>query len=72
MKIMVTRSKEKDRDRIDISRVDFEEPLVTLHTLWPWVPVEALVGDSTSPLSTLEAWGEEGGVEMSAPCRVGR
>ena len=68
MTIMVTRSKEKDRDRSDISRVDFEEPLVTLHTLRPWVPVEALVGDITGPLSTIAAWGEEGGVEMSAPC----
>ncbi len=44
MTIMVTRRKEKHRDRRDISRVDFAEPLVTLHTLRSWVPGEALVG----------------------------
>ena len=55
MTIMVTRSKEKHRDRSDISRVHFAEPLVTLHTLRPW---ETLVGACTGRESTLEAWGE--------------
>ena len=44
MTSMVTRSKEKHRDRSDISRVDFAEPLVMLHTLLSWVQGEALVG----------------------------
>ena len=41
--MMVTRSKEKYRDRSDISRVDFAEPLVTLRTLLVLVPMESLL-----------------------------
>jgi hypothetical protein len=72
MTIMVTRSNEKYRDRSNIWRVNFEEPLVTLHTLGPWVPVEALAGASTGPLPTIEAWGEGEDCEISAWCGVSR
>ncbi len=73
MTSMVIRSKEKHRDRSDISRVDFAEPLVTLHTLRPWVQGEALVGACTGRESTLEAWGEGGGGDVSGSCaRTGR
>jgi len=71
MTIMVTRSKEKHRDRSDISRVDFAEPLVTLHTLRP---SEALVGACIGRESTLVGccgevggWGGEGGLVLT--CR---
>ena len=69
MTIMVTRSKEKHRDRSDISRVDFAEPLVTLHTLQPWVQGEALVGACTGRESTLEAWGEGGRAGGGGGCQ---
>ncbi len=60
MTIMITRSKEKHRDRSDISRVEFAEPLVTLHTLQP---SEALVRVCTGRESTLVGCGGGGGGE---------
>ncbi len=42
---IVTRSNDKERESRRISRVDFEEPLVTLLILRrPWEPVEDLAG----------------------------
>ena len=59
MTIIVTWSKKNQRDRSDILRVDFAEPLVTLHTLWP---SEALVGACIGRESTLVGCcGEVGG-----------
>ena len=58
MTIMITRCKENHRDGSDISRVDFAEPLVTLHTLWP---SEALVGACIGRESTLVGCGGEVG-----------
>jgi hypothetical protein len=59
MTIIVTWSKKNQRYRSDISRVDFAEPLVTLHTLWP---SEALVGACIGRESTLVGCcGEVGG-----------
>ena len=60
MTIIVTWSKKNQRARSDISRVDFAEPLVTLHTLRP---SEALVCICTGRESTLRGCGEEGGGE---------
>ena len=59
MTIIVTWSKKNQRYRSDISRVDFAEPLVTLHTLRP---SEALVGACIGRESTLVGCcGEVGG-----------
>ena len=61
MTIIVTWSKKNQRARSDISRVDFAEPLVTLHTLRP---SEALVLACTGRESTLVGCGGERGVGL--------
>ena len=62
MTIIVTWSKKNQRARSDISRVDFAEPLVTLHTLRP---SEVLVRICTGTESTLAGCGGEGGGYVS-------